>query len=118
MTHSLHHLQTCGHNMRAISCKQLGVSGGSSSHYKLGAPYDGQVSGQLREPNNHILGPHSRTPSGGEADDGASCGRKRPPQQAGPRTRLQAQHVRDPWHAVTDHRLRDNLRTDTPHETW
>ena len=79
MTHSLHHLQTCGHNMRAISCKQLGASGGSSSRYKLGAPYDGQVSGQLREPNNHILGPHSRTPSGGEADDGASCGRNRPP---------------------------------------
>ena len=79
MTHSLHHLQTCGHNMRTITCKQLGVSGGSSSHYKLGAPYDGQVSGQLREPNNHILGPHSRTPSGGEADDGANCGRKRPP---------------------------------------
>ena len=30
ITHSLHHLRTCGHNMRAISCKQLGVSGGSS----------------------------------------------------------------------------------------
>jgi len=58
MTRSLHHSQTCGHNMRARSCKLLGVSGGSSFPYKLDAPYDGQVFGQLREPEQL----HPRTP--------------------------------------------------------